>query len=167
MGWLFMTNARKADVVRDLTARQESAQWRRETVAYCLRGNVLWTVYEVGDRKERSIVCNLLDKQDGGGWGYKDIAEEMHPFYYSCPLGYLELAPVACAAWRELVRAYHRRGRGLQVGQRVALEHCSIPWVRISSVRPLRGAYQGVLYRIPRRHLGEVLPEISEVNAAG
>ena len=181
MGWLFTRNATKKDIIRELTAPEEDKRRRLETVAHCLRGNVLWTVVEVtdkqqGNRKRRGIVCNLLDRQ-GDGWGYKNIPEEMHPFYYSCPLAYLELAPVACEKWREAVRAYHRErgaGRKLRVGQRVAVvSGCNVPgfgvvpWVRIRSLQPLQGIYQGLLIELQRRHLGEVLPETSEVVTAG
>jgi hypothetical protein len=64
----------------------------------------------------------LLRFENGYGWGYKDMAEEMHPFFYSCPLGYLALVPVACAEWREGVKTYHvkmaerRKARRLMVG---------------------------------------------------
>jgi hypothetical protein len=35
----------------------------------------------------------------------------MHPYYYSCPLSYLDLAPEQSADWRAGVRAYHVRRR--------------------------------------------------------
>lgn len=35
----------------------------------------------------------------------------MHPYYYSCPLSYLDLAPEQSAEWRAGVRAYHARRR--------------------------------------------------------
>ena len=44
-------------------------------------------------------------------WGYKDMEESMHPYYYSCPLSYLELVPIdqygGNAAWRAGVQQYH------------------------------------------------------------
>ena len=37
----------------------------------------------------------------------------MHPYFYSCPLKYLDLVPIeqfgGHAEWRELVRKYHAR----------------------------------------------------------
>ena len=35
----------------------------------------------------------------------------MHPYYYTCPLSYLDLAPEQSADWRAGVRAYHARRR--------------------------------------------------------
>jgi hypothetical protein len=36
----------------------------------------------------------------------------MHPYYYSCPLRFLDLAPEQSRAWREGVRAYHAQRAG-------------------------------------------------------
>ena len=37
--------------------------------------------------------------------------ESVHPFFYSCPLGYLEMVPIETSGgnpeWRVGVRAYH------------------------------------------------------------
>ena len=46
-----------------------------------------------------------------GGPCHKPMCESMGPFYYSCPLGYLELVPVADEQWRECVRSYHAKRR--------------------------------------------------------
>jgi len=60
---------------------------------------------------ERWIGCDLLDYSKADeGWGYKDMEEGMHPYFYSCPLKYLALVPaVASEEWREGVRQYHAR----------------------------------------------------------
>ena len=50
-------------------------------------------------------------ERSGGQWGYKPLDESMHPYYYSCPLSYLDLAPEQSAEWRAGVRAYHARRR--------------------------------------------------------
>ncbi|MGH8654585.1 MAG: hypothetical protein ACREYE_21530 [Gammaproteobacteria bacterium] len=68
----------------------------------------------------------------------------------------LELAPAECEAWREGVRAYHRR---FAVGQCVHLIRCRIPWVRITQLKPLRGEYGDIVYRLRRADLGELLTE--------
>jgi hypothetical protein len=58
----------------------------------------------------RYIRCDLLERS-GNQWGYKPLDESMHPYYYSCPLSYLDLAPEQSADWRAGVRAYHARRR--------------------------------------------------------
>jgi hypothetical protein len=43
------------------------------------------------------------------------MAEEMHPYFYSVPLGYLNMVPIEThggnAEWRERVIAHHARLR--------------------------------------------------------
>ena len=118
MGWYFSRQTRD-QLIRELTTPQENEHFCSEVIAHALRGNVLWSVVRVipkqagaFDLKEAEsttfIRCDLL-KGSGGEWGYKPLDESMHPYYYSCPLGYLEMAPVRSEAWREGVRAYHRR----------------------------------------------------------
>ena len=118
MGWHFSRQTRD-QLIRELTTAQESERARSEVIAHTLRGNVLWSVVRVTaseagvfDLKEGEsttfIRCDLL-KASRGEWGYKPLDESMHPYYYSCPLGYLKMAPVRSEPWREGVRAYHRR----------------------------------------------------------
>lgn len=118
MGWYFSRQTRD-QLIRELTTPPESEQARSEVIAHALRGNVLWSVVrvipkQVGafDLKEEKpttfIRCDLLQGSQGE-WGYKPLDESMHPYYYSCPLSYLEMAPLRSEAWREGVRACHRR----------------------------------------------------------
>lgn len=118
MGWYFSRQTRD-QLIRELTTPKASEQARSEVIAHALRGNVLWSVVRVTPKQAGAfdleeaesttfIRCDLL-KGSGGEWGYKPLDESMHPYYYSCPLAYLEMAPVRSEAWREGVRAYHRR----------------------------------------------------------
>jgi hypothetical protein len=126
MGWLFTHGSTRQGLIRERTAN-----WKRTTddgvlvkttcLAHCFRGGrfsgVLWAVWEPTFSKdghevqptERWIACDLLRYQMGYGWGYKDLDESMHPYYYSCPLGYLEMVPVdqygGNEQWREGVKA--------------------------------------------------------------
>ena len=40
----------------------------------------------------------------GYGWGSKDMDEGMHPYHYSCPLSFLDPAPVQNKDRHEKVR---------------------------------------------------------------
>lgn len=162
MGWLFTQSATKADIINNLIAAEENDTRRWETLRHCVRGNVLWAVVEITYKDDRPpkrfIGCYLLAKEDGYGWGYKDMEESMYPYYYSCPLKYLDMVPVANADWRVEVRKHHgKRNRKLEKGQRVAIVGSSVPWVTIRSLRPLLGEYDGLTYRVPRRMLGDVI----------
>ena len=162
MGWLFRQGASKSDTIRDLVKSEENDKRRWDTIAHCVRGNVLWTVAQItfkqDNRQERFITCYLLQKSEGCGWGYKDMTEGMHPYHYSCPLKYLDMTPVANEAWRTEVRAYHQRcNKKVEVGQKIGLINATIPWIVITSKRPLLGTHDGKRYRIPRRMLGDVI----------
>lgn len=121
MGWLF-TSRTRSELIRDLIQPEEHERATVRVVAHTLRGNVLWSVAEVTAKVEgvhpdlapgesmRYIRCDLLQRS-GGQWGYKGMDESMHPYYYSCPLSYLDLAPERSADWRAGVRAYHARRR--------------------------------------------------------
>ena len=52
------------------------------------------------------IGCHLLESE-GREWGYKFLVEAEHPYYYSCPLRYLDMAPVQSSEWRERVHRFH------------------------------------------------------------
>lgn len=162
MGWLFIYGATKRDLIVKLTSPEENATRRWEPLAHSLRGNVLWAVVELTDKTDQSrkrfIACYLLRSSRSDGWGYKEMEESMGPNYYSCPLKYLEMVPEANAAWREAVREHHhQRNRKVSVGQRIGLINASIPWVVVTSIKPLLGIYNGQCYRVPRRMIGDVI----------
>lgn len=121
MGWYFSPQSR-SELIAELIAPQVTERASVKVIAHALRGNVLWSVAEVTARAEgvhrdlapgqslRYIRCDLLERS-GNQWGYKPLDESMHPYYYSCPLSYLDLAPEQSADWRAGVRAYHARRR--------------------------------------------------------
>lgn len=130
MGWLFKRDYSRKDLIDHLTK-----SWERTTeqgilvgttsLAHCYRGGVfsgsLWGVWERTFMKEevetepnqRWITCDLLRYETGFGWGYKDMDESMHPYFFSCPLGYLKMVPIETFGgnekWREGVHSYHAR----------------------------------------------------------
>lgn len=120
MGWYFSRQTRD-QLIQELIEPQESERARSEVLAHTRRDNVLWSVVQVTAKQAgvldlaagdstTYIRCDLL-KRSGGEWGHKPMDESMHPYYYSCPLRYLEMASERCAEWREGVRAYHARRR--------------------------------------------------------
>ena len=121
MGWYFSPQSR-SELIAELIAPQETERVSAKVIAHTLRGNVLWSVVELTAKVEgvhrdlapgqslRYIRCDLLERS-GNQWGYKPLDESMHPYYYSCPLSYLDLAPEQSADWRAGVRAYHARRR--------------------------------------------------------
>lgn len=111
MGWLYTYGASKRDVIKERCAPWKWNAASGQTIAKCIRGNVLWRVVEVYHRTtghfERAIMCDLLQTDLEGNWGYKDMDESMHPYYWSCPVKYLGMNTVPyCPEWREGVREY-------------------------------------------------------------
>jgi len=114
MGWYYTNGASKTDIVRELTEMDDNGTARIRTLRHCLRDNVLWALVEVerygaepSDSK-RYIACYLLQRGDNG-WGYKPMSESMHPYYYSCPLSYLNACPETNRDWRAEVRSRHQK----------------------------------------------------------
>ncbi|XEG74731.1 hypothetical protein QA447_11045 [Pseudomonas sp. abacavir_1] len=121
MGWLFSSRTR-AELIQDLIRPEDTARAYVRVLVHTLRGNVLWSVTEVTAKTEgvhpdlapgesmRYIRCDLLQRSSGE-WGYKAMDESMGPYYYSCPLRYLDMAKELSPGWREKVRAHHARRR--------------------------------------------------------
>ena len=70
------------------------------------------------------------------------------------------------ASWREGVqrRAEDRKKKNSKkpkTGEKWTLVGCTIPHVKIISAQPLRGAYQGVAYRLTKSRLGEKVEEVA------
>ncbi|HEE4992865.1 TPA: hypothetical protein R7I52_003962 [Klebsiella pneumoniae] len=123
MGWLFSHRSR-SELIHYLVQPQDCQAAFVETVAYTLRGNVLWSVVKITAKEPNMlnlaagdfhtyIGCTLLQRYRNE-WGYKSMDESVHPYYYSCPLSYLERAPTQSAEWRERVRAYHDHRRAVR-----------------------------------------------------
>jgi hypothetical protein len=120
MGWTFSYQTRD-ELIRELTQPHETEGARATVITHSRCGNVLWSVVEITAKQAgylnlalgestRFIRCDLLEGS-GGRWGYKPLEESMHPYYYSCPLRYLQMAPVQSPEWRDGVRAYHQHCR--------------------------------------------------------
>jgi len=112
MGWLYTDGQTRRELIESRTKGWKSKSGSATCIAHCTRGNVLWAVWEIYRQStgafERLITCDLM--QNYGGWGYKDMDESMHPFYYSCPLKYLKMVPeVQSQAWRNGVKKYHAK----------------------------------------------------------
>jgi hypothetical protein len=137
MGWLFTHGQTHKELVARRTegcdrTEEGGTVVRNTCLRHCYRGGafsgVLWTVWERSFEKdgqqvqpaERWIGCDLLRFENGYGWGYKDMAEPMHPFFYSCPMGYLAMVPVACSEWREGVTAYHAKMKAKREAKKAA-----------------------------------------------
>lgn len=173
MGWTSGWYSRK-EMIDHVTKPWVTDTQATEVIAKKFYGNHLWCVFErtfprvVGDRQsERFIVLFLMQRFGKGDWGYKDMSEDMGPYFYSCPLSFLDMTPDpregkpseygfnGCSTWREAVHNWHaRRNQKIEVGQIVKLTNGEE--YRITEVgRMIRavGVKDGRAYRIPRSML--------------
>lgn len=117
MGSYYTYGATRRDIIEDLCKTFKVSENREHrTLKHCCVGNVLYSLneYDTGvdsarvDGVVRYIGVNLLLRSPEG-WGYKPMDETMHPYYYDCPLSYLDEASApenaSAAEWREKVRA--------------------------------------------------------------
>ena len=142
MGWTYPYVSSRKQLIE-----QRVQPWERENngititttcLAHCFRGGrfsgVLWAVWErtflkqgeSAEPAQRWITCDLI-RCHSGEWGYKDMDESMHPYYYSCPLKYLDLVPIdqygGHAEWRDMVRQHHDNQREKRQRKRSQLSH--------------------------------------------
>jgi len=158
MGWTFGSDSKDAllaERIKDSTSGDKI----HKCLAHCYRGGrsggVLWTVWVITNTEAKWVLdsyigCDLI-RRHGNEWGYKDMEESSGPYYYSCPLKYLNMVPMPkgkhAPEWREKVRAYHAvhnrkltKGAtyeatpGLRLGDRGKITH-----IRADSLRPIRG----------------------------
>ncbi len=175
MGWTFILGADRKRIIEEIVSPENRPDSRFETLRYCARGNVLWAVHQVTDRKSmektRFIGCHLLQRRAEGqgmhkitSWGYKSMDESVYPYYFTCPLTYLDDAPATCEKWRDQVRIYNRK---YAIGERLGLvQGCRIPYVDVVSLRPFIGVYQDQRYRLKRNLIDKVIDPTDSALAA-
>ena len=172
MGWLISYGDTKSETIarRTKTEVSEDGTRRWRYPKSCVRGNCLWKIVVLEELKDgvwvediRLIALDLLRKDEGMGWGYKDIDETMGPAEKSCPISYLDMVPCPdskfAREWREVVRekaagkqAVAEVIRAMKKGDTLYLRKgCKPEAITLSSKRPLRGHVNGMAYKIPRR----------------
>jgi hypothetical protein len=157
MGWTSYPNYRKAEVINDIkTLYPADMQWS-------LAGNNLWGLFVIPNdtakykQGEKVILLYRLSSFGKNEYGYKELCESVHPYHYNCPLKFLKEAVVECQEWRDNVVKFHESNRNLRkqvanlmIDDIIQLKNSRIKEVKIVSVKPLLGAYGGVVYKIPK-----------------
>ena len=133
-----------------------------------VQGNELWTIWEKKDGARIILLFLLASKKLC--WGYKEISEQAGPYYYKCPLGFLEIAPVVNKNWRDKVYEYHSKRLGnlslrkqIVIGTIVGLDNPENEF-RVTHLKPLQGVSlkERRLYRLVKSRIvsiREVSPE--------
>lgn len=176
MGWYHTTGASRADIIAEVTREEtwthEGRALRRTVLRHCTRGNVLWMLVErdMGDGSgaTKYVACYLLQR-NREGWGYKPMDETVGPYYFTCPLSYLDAADPpknrTAADWRKVVRARAATAKAaraalksLKMGDTVVLVPGAIPArLTVTSLKPLRGRDErGAVYRVTPKYVDAV-----------
>lgn len=174
MGWLYGWSTRK-----ELADHLISGNGVH-TVAHCFKGNNLWAVQEYtypartyddkphpkAGETVRFIALYLLRGSNGSrdGWGYKDMDESAGPYYYNCPLSYLDMVPEPDAefakCWRIKVREYHAKAtRQLTRGQQIKLygqDYEVVEGPRPDGSYAIRMVGYGGHFKMPKRMIKHV-----------
>ena len=106
MGWDFCDAwTKKSQVV---AARlEDAARNGYKVLAHKSVKSGLWCVLQ-SENGTPVITFDLMERENGS-WGYKNMDESMYPYYFDCPVKFLDLAPETCHEWRNCVRAHHAR----------------------------------------------------------
>jgi hypothetical protein len=124
MGWLFGWDTRKSLVDHLITGNGV------KTIKSCSVGNNLMTVQEYTNKENETIrfACVYLIKgppfgrDDGYGWGYKDVDESMGPCQTAFPLAWLDLLSPTDSQyaldWRKAVRERGEKLRSAKLGSK-------------------------------------------------
>jgi hypothetical protein len=180
MGWTFTPGLERSALqyfIRNTIEKQETENMIFETIAHCRRGTNLWTVMQSTNKKTNEIVkfvvLYLLSWNKENGWGYKDIDEGMGPCEINCPISYLNMTEDQkhnqySTEWRKRVREYYdnkrtsisnlknkfnNKGNGKCI---LSLKGSTVDEVEIITIgKRIQGKYNGFIYTIPRRMIGE------------
>lgn len=90
MGWTFpySTTTKKRLVDEILSDYRHHPNWK--IIKTALVGSCFWMALHSLKTDEKFIVLYLMEKHDGT-YGYKDMDETMHPFFYNCPVSLLDM----------------------------------------------------------------------------
>ena len=97
------------DIAREVTEPNANtdAGVEYETIAAAITKSGIWAVREFRgpEHTERYIMLYLVESM-GGALAYKDMDEEMGPYYYDCPPELFAICPTTsprALAWRDKV----------------------------------------------------------------
>jgi hypothetical protein len=160
MGWLFPyhTTTKKL-LVEDVLATWKRCEGIVHATKSCKAG--MWILGTPKGYDHKIIGLYLMERKSGL-WGYKDLDESSHPYYYDCPVKWLDEAPVANQAWRDGVHAHYKKKLEVAAKQILAnttykvggdwkLHGMHIKSIYVISTKPLRGEFNGNRVRIPRK----------------
>lgn len=148
MGWLFISNATKQDIVDRLTKSDS-------VIDHSVVGNDLWILHEY--KGEKHITLAMLRSERGFGWGYKGVSVVSGPYRHTAPKRLVEaMSPLNdtndASGWgREWLKAWHEYQEEKKKRKR-------IPWKKGDTVK----LWDHRIYKLLRKHKeGSMFPSRS------
>lgn len=159
-----MFNERKARI-RKCTWSRVSGNASYLCERHVVRGNIIWSIWnkvEPGKPDYRFIQCTLLTKAPDEQWDVRSWDETAGPFYYTCPISFLNDVPepdsIFAREWRQKVRGIADTYKCVKAGQWIMLrEGCKPPFVKITS--KTRGRLVCPFGRIRKKQVVRIAPE--------
>jgi hypothetical protein len=168
MGWLFPYHTTtKSSLVEDVTKEITSAG--NIIVATKSVSKGLWMLVTPKNLDKPIIIFYLMEKK--GTWGYKDMDESIHPYYYDCPIDWLDKAPVLSQPWRDGVHAKLKKkielkeavskiveGKTYRVTGSWKFQGYPLTQLFVTSLKPCRGVVNGWTTKISKKLLASLEP---------
>lgn len=125
MGWTFINDSCRKDVIAELTEGWENDWQDGKTTCTCLAkcfkgaafAGTLYAVFErrfydrhgveLQDKRDRFIFVALMkysNYQNSRSWGYKDMTESEGPYVKHCPVKYFKMVKCPDNAWARRFR---------------------------------------------------------------
>jgi len=144
MGWSFANSKSfdKTACVAELRSQRRFGEgW--ELLRSSVVGNHHWYLV----KRPNGISAIGLDLMASGGrnegWGYKSMGEECGPYYYDCPLSFLDAASATENAianeWRLKVRAHHARKTSQKAFAGQVVSYGSDTYTLVAPAGPRKG----------------------------
>jgi hypothetical protein len=168
MGWLFPhTTSTKKSLVDMI--RQDWTMGGHTIHATKSVGKGLWVLATPKNLDKPVIFFYLMEK--AGTWGYKDLSEEEHPYYYDCPIDWLDKAPVLSQPWRDGVHANLKKkielkeaakkivaNKTYKVNGSWKFQGYPLTQLYVTSLKPCRGVVNGWTTKISKKLLASLEP---------
>ena len=148
--------------------------WKKEDryIKHSVVGNRLWILAKSYEDDKPNIFLDIIRKDGDYGYGYSDMSAMSHPYYYDCPLNFLDLTEDGGADfenWKRLVVDYHKakkerskKAAKIEIGdtlvfvQGTSVRGHSLKEAQVIGIKPLLVAFLGMTVKVSPRHIAEV-----------
>lgn len=137
-----------------------------------INGNRLWVLAKNYEDNKPSIFLDVIRKSGDYGYGYKDMSAVEHPYYYDCPLNFLNLTEDSGTdyeEWKRRVIERHKEKKEkkqktskIEMGDTIVFVEGTtvrgreVKSAKVIGLKPLLVAFLGMTVKVSPRHIAEV-----------